>query len=129
MTKLYNRFLYTDLRKKLRNDATRAEQKLWYFLKSSQTRVRFRRQYGVGRYILDFYSREQRLAIEVDGDIHGVESVKLNDEIRQQWIESVGIRMLRFTNDEVLCNIEGVLEAITDAIETSHRSSRRPNPL
>ncbi len=73
---------------------------------------KFRRQFGVRRYILDFYCPELRLAIEVDGPSHESDEARRYDEKRQAEIERLGIRFLRFTNDEVLGNVQTVVGAI-----------------
>jgi len=96
---------------------TKAEFMLWQKLKSKQLEgVKFRRQYGVGQFVIDFYCTELKLAIEVDGESHFQDGAQEYDWERQAFIESVGIRFLRFTNDEVYGNLEGVLERIIQKI-------------
>jgi very-short-patch-repair endonuclease len=70
---------------------------------------KFRRQFGIDEYIVDFYCPELKLAIEVDGDTHFVESAPEADAIRQKRIENYGIKFLRFTNNDVYKNLDGVL--------------------
>jgi len=72
--------------------------------------VKFRRQAPLGKYIVDFISFERKLILEIDGGQHALE--RDNDEKREIWLESQGFRILRFWNNEVLQNLEGVLEAI-----------------
>ena len=111
--RLYNRQNENELRKKLRNDMTKAEVILWSQIRNMQIKgIKFRRQYSVGCYIVDFYCPEYRLVIEVDGDSHFQEGVEEYDKIRQQTIESCGISFLRFTNDDVYENLEGVVQRI-----------------
>jgi len=117
MTQIFNKFDHKRIRRTLRNRPTVAENKLWYFLKSQQLGMKFRRQYGIGQYIVDFYSPELRLVIEVDGDSHETKEAISNDVNRQKDIEVLGIKVIRFTNDEVLKNMEGVLGVIRDAIK------------
>ncbi|HEU0050525.1 MAG TPA: endonuclease domain-containing protein [Patescibacteria group bacterium] len=121
MTEIFNRQSQRELRKILRNRPTRAENKLWYFLRNKNLGAKFRRQYGIDRYIADFYSPERQLVVEVDGDSHGTIKVKKNDDIRQKYFEALGLLVIRFTNSEVLGNMEGVLRVIQETID-----QRRP---
>jgi very-short-patch-repair endonuclease len=93
---------------------TKAEFIIWQKLKGKQIEgCKFRSQYSVGKFVVDFYCTELKLAIEIDGDSHFQEGAQEYDRERQAFIESVGIRFLRFTNDEVYKNLEGVLEIIS----------------
>lgn len=113
MTKLYNRTSEKAKRRQLRRNKTKAEFLLWQKLRSKQLGgVKFRSQYGMNRFVIDFYCPELKLAIEIDGDSHFQDGAQEYDWERQAFIESVGIRFLRFTNDEVYGNLEGVLERI-----------------
>lgn len=96
----------------LRNRQTPAEELLWNHLKGNQLGVKFRRQHPAAIYILDFYCHEAQLAVEIDGSIHQLEEVKRNDKIRQNTLESLGIKIIRFDNQEVFSNLEGVLNKI-----------------
>ena len=78
---------------------------------------RFLRQYGVDQYVLDFYCPELKLAIEVDGDSHFMHGAEEQDKLRQEYIESFGIRFLRFTNEDVYTNIDGVCQTVYNRIE------------
>ncbi len=100
-------------RQKLRNSAVKAEVVLWSYLKNKQLYgYKFRRQYSVGPYVIDFYCPAIKLAIEVDGPSHiGQEAY---DRERQNYIEQFGIRFLRVTNRDVYKNISGVIKAICD---------------
>ena len=94
-----------------------AEIILWQRLRNRQVEgYKFRRQYSIGRFVVDFYCSERRLAIEVDGESHFVEGADLRDRERQGIIEDVGIRVLRFTNREVYENLEGVLYKIGEQL-------------
>lgn len=77
---------------------------------------KFRRQYSVSNFVLDFYCPQQKLAIEIDGATHFTEGAEEYDRERQQVIESYGIRFLRFTNAEVMENIDGVVLKISDCL-------------
>jgi very-short-patch-repair endonuclease len=117
MTKLYNRTSDKAKRQQLRRNMTKAEFILWQKLKGKQVEgAKFRSQYGVGQFVVDFYCTELKLAIEVDGDSHFQDSAQEYDQERQAFIESMGIRFLRFTNDEVHENLEGVLDRIIQKI-------------
>ena len=90
-----------------------AEHLLWSQLKGKQlSEYKFRRQYSVDKYILDFYCAQAKLEIEVDGPSHFEESKINRDELRQNFIESYGIELIRFTNNEIYENMDGVLKKI-----------------
>lgn len=113
MPRLYNLHYHKSLRKQLRREVTVAERNLWLFLKNDQFHgLRFRRQFGIGRYIVDFFCPKLRVAIELDGNIHQLHYTKSQDEARQRFLESCFIRVVRFSNAEVLRNIEGVLKKL-----------------
>ena len=99
--------------KTLRKTTTTTESLLWRHLRSRQiNELKFRRQHAIGPYIADFYCAELQLIIEIDGDVHDVESVRLKDQIRNEYLREHGFEFIRVTNDDVLRNIEGVLEHI-----------------
>ena len=101
--------------KKLRRSLTEAERLLWCYLRNRQLGVKFRRQEPIGRYIVDFVSYEVGLVIELDGGQH-VESRELDLE-RDRELGRLGFRVLRFWNNEVMTNIEGVLEVIRREVD------------
>ena len=102
--------------KRLRKSMTRAETLLWRQLKAHRLNgLGFRRQVPMGAYIADFASHAYRLVIEVDGESHDFVSQQLADARRDAWFVSRGYRVLRFTNDDVLKNLEGVVLAIAEA--------------
>ena len=104
---------------RLRKEMTKAEACLWkYVLRAGKMKgFQFRRQRPVLIYIADFMCKELMLIIEVDGSIHLLEEVMKNDEIRQKALEAAGFTVLRFTNDEVLKNIQSVYSYLEDWIE------------
>lgn len=107
-----------------RKEPTEAENVLWQNLRNRQlSGFKFRRQHAVERFIVDFYCPEAGLVIEVDGPIH--EYQKEEDSIRQAFIESQELRLLRFTNEEVLNNINRVLNEITLVANTSSRTAEK----
>ena len=96
----------------LRKLQTPAEKLLWDAIKNRKlSGLKFRRQYPIRSYILDFYCPEFRLAVEIDGGIHILQ--KDYDEYRQRELEDTGIIFIRFSNDDVIFNLEKVLEKIS----------------
>lgn len=97
--------------KTLRKNSTRSERLLWRNLRVKQMQgLKFRRQEPIGDYIVDFVCFENRVVIEVDGSQHMAEIPR--DKERERWLRSQGFTILRFWNNEVLRNMEGVLEII-----------------
>jgi very-short-patch-repair endonuclease len=110
--------------RQMRAAPTMAERRLWWHLRHrlAVRGTHFRRQVHLGRYIVDFVSHDARLIIEVDGGQHDAQSGR--DVERTRFLESQGYRVLRFWNNEVLGNIDGVLELIQGAI----RPTPTPDP-
>ncbi|HLG39176.1 MAG TPA: endonuclease domain-containing protein [Chitinophagaceae bacterium] len=104
---------------RLRKEMTKAEACLWkYVLRAGKMKgFQFRRQRPVLNYIADFMCKELMLVIKVDGNIHQLEEVIKNDEIRQKALEEIGFTVLRFANAEVLNNIQSVHSYLEDWIE------------
>ena len=122
MTKLYNKTSEKDKRQSLRNNMPPAEQLVWARLKGKQVEnCKFRRQYSVGAFVVDFYTVEIKLAIEIDGDSHFTDGAEVADRERQSSIESSGIRFLRFTNRQVYKELDAVIEAISQMVCTLRR--------
>jgi len=97
----------------LRASLTHAEALLWIHLQLRQLGDhKFRRQYSIGPYIVDFYCPAERLAIELDGAAHDYDSATDHDVARTTYLETAGVRVIRFENRDVLRNAEGVLAAI-----------------
>ncbi|MBC8552587.1 MAG: endonuclease domain-containing protein [Candidatus Brocadiales bacterium] len=110
MTEIFNKKEHIKRRQYLRKNMTKAEILLWSKLKGKQLNgLKFRRQYGINNYIVDFYCTELKLVIEIDGDVHAYSSRIVYDKQRQKEIEALGIKVLRYTNNDVVQNIEGVL--------------------
>ena len=118
--------------RRLRRDATDAERRLWYRLRSRQVDgAKFVRQEPIGRYVVDFVCRDLRLIVEVDGGQHAIDR---RDAVRDQWFSDQGYRVLRFWNNDVLANTRGVLESIATALtELTSLQTRgatpHPDPL
>ena len=103
----------TKIAKVLRRRLTDTERLLWRHLRAKHfLGLKFRRQEPIGRYIVDFVCHEKRLIIEVDGGQHAID--KDRDAKRDKWLNEQGYKVLRFWNNEVLTNIEGVLELIRE---------------
>lgn len=118
MPRIFNRPEEKEIRRYLRRYSTQTERIMWNILRKKQIRgYKFRRQYSVGAFILDFYSPRLELAIEIDGISHATSKAMKEDAIRQRIIEEYGIRFLRFNDEEVLNNAERVIEKIEKAIE------------
>jgi len=104
--------------RQLRRTMTRAETLLWRHLKAHRlARLAFRRQAPIGDYIADFVAHSCKLIVEVDGESHDFEERIRHDARRDQWFASCGYRVLRFTNDDVMRNLEGVASSILQAAE------------
>ena len=107
--------------KSLRTNQTDAEARLWYHLRAHRfLDLKFKRQKPVGRYIVDFVCWEQRLIVELDGGQHAEQMTY--DQQRDAWLRSEGYTVLRFWNDDVMQQLEGVLERIRSAV------AREPSP-
>ena len=101
--------------REMRSRMTDAEAMLWMMLRNRRIAgAKFRRQHPVGRYILDYYCVENKLAIELDGGQHGV--ALDYDQRRDSWLRTQGIQVLRFWNNQMLIETEAVMEAIYQAI-------------
>lgn len=101
--------------KELRNHVTDAERILRMHLRDKQMGYKFRRQHPIGNYIADFYCHQLKL-IEADGSVHNNDEVKKKDIERQLFFESTGIKVIRFTNDDIRFNIEKVLSKVNSEI-------------
>jgi len=102
--------------RKLRNNTTAAENLLWQKLRGKQFGVKFRRQHPIGPYIVDFFSPERALIIEVDGDSHFTDKAIVYDEKRTQFLTASGISVVRFTNLDIATNLEGVCERLLSIV-------------
>ncbi len=129
MTKAFNQIKAKRTRRQLRAEAPRAEQILWSKLRNKQLAdLRFRRQFSVGKYVVDFYCPQLHLAIEVDGDSHFDDIAEKRDTVRQRFIESYGIVFFRCTNDDVYRNLDGTLEEIERLAEQLQKKETPLNP-
>lgn len=118
----------TDRARQLRRDPTAPERKLWYDFLATHP-AKFTRQKPIGVYIADFYCAERRLVIELDGDTHFDAVAAESDRRRAKALAIRGIRVIRFTNAEVMEQFEAVCARIEEAIEPPARKSRSRPPL
>jgi very-short-patch-repair endonuclease len=102
-----------DFRRHLRNNLTPAEITLWGYLKNGQVGgYKFRRQHGLGQYVMDFYCPELKLCVELDGEVHDSEQAFNHDEERTAFLQENGISVLRFENYIVREDIQAIINAI-----------------
>ena len=110
---IHNRKYLKRFRKQLRNNATKAETKLWSALRKSQLDNRkFRRQSSIENYIVDFYCPSEKLVIEIDGEVHNNAVNNEYDYKRGKHLKELGFKIIRFSNEEVFNNLDLILEAI-----------------
>jgi very-short-patch-repair endonuclease len=100
--------------RELRRDMTPAEKALWQELRANKLGVHFRRQQVIAGFVVDFYCHKAALVIEVDGDIHDLQ--KEEDAQREKALSELGLRIIRFRNDEVLKNLSEVVEQIKNLV-------------
>ncbi len=99
--------------RELRRTPTDAERKLWFYLRAKRFgRFKFRRQQPIGPFIADFYCSTEKLIVELDGGQHTMPANLLYDERRSRWLAGRGYRVIRFSNVDVLKDIEIVLDGI-----------------
>ena len=104
-----------------RNNMTEAESAFWSLAKGSGLGEKCRRQYIIGEYIVDFFFRKSMLIVELDGGYHFTEEQQKEDAIRQSWLEHMGYKVLRFTNEQILFDTDNVIVEIK-----SHLSTKSP---
>lgn len=127
MTSYYNIEELKHLRRALRKQPIPSEILMWSVLRGRKfMNLKFRRQYGLGRYIIDFYCPSLHLAIEVDGESHTWPGAPERDRIRQEWIVKQGVTVVRFLSSEVINNIDGVLQRLEEVVKTV--GSKNPPP-
>ncbi|RPF70225.1 endonuclease domain-containing protein [Aurantiacibacter spongiae] len=114
----------TSLARNLRKDPTDAERRLWSHIRGSQLcGAKFTRQHQIGDFIVDFACRSLRFAIELDGGQH---AESITDAGRTEIIEAHGYRVIRFWNNDVLANTEGVLQVISEEIHLARNQPPLP---
>jgi very-short-patch-repair endonuclease len=114
--------------RRLRRDQTDAERTLWFRLRERRLDgLKFRRQAPIASYIGDFCCEESHLIVELDGGQHAINEVK--DTKRTEELEAMGYLVLRFWNDDVLTNTDGVVQSILDTLDKQTPVPPHPNPL
>ena len=104
--------------REMRHPQTPAEATLWRALRNRQTGFKFRRQHPIYRFIIDFYCAEAKLLIEVDGESHLETDQAAYDNARTEYLEDLGYKVIRFTNNDVRYNIHAVASEILQIVET-----------
>jgi len=122
MNKIYYNLKLKELAQQLRNNSTKSEIKLWNYLKGKQLKgYDFHRQKPINDYIVDFFCNKLKLVIEIDGYAHSFEETFERDRKKVKRLNELGLTVLRFSDEDVLNNIEGVLSVIL--MITEKRSS------
>ena len=108
---------------------TKSEVIFWSQIKNDSFGYRFRRQHGIGPYIVDFYCPKLKLAIEIDGSTHYEESVFKKDVIKQKYLESIGITVRRYNSEQVFNDLDNVLKDLENTCNLLATSATPPDPL
>lgn len=116
-TKFYNIPNNKYIRKDLRKTMPQGEKLLWYRIKNKKLGYKFRRQYGIDNYILDFYCIKLKLAIEIDGRTHDYPDLIKYDKQRQEYLESLGIKVKRFYSQDIFEDLDYVVEIIKNVCD------------
>lgn len=115
---IFNKPEYRGRRVELRTNPTEPEKRFWRAVRGKQMGTKFRRQHGIGHYIVDFYCPEWKLVVELDGDSHFHPEAQTADTERDTYLQSLGLRVLRFTNHDVMQNLEGILMRVLESNPT-----------
>lgn len=106
---------------------TGPERLLWWKLRARQfLGLKFRRQHGIGPYIVDFYCAERSLVIEIDGDTHAEPNQIQKDVLRDRYLQSLGLHVVRYRNDDILKNLDGVLYDLEKRVSEKKRPPLAP---
>ena len=117
MTKHFNKRIELEKRRKLRKDETYVEKIMWMHFRNRQILgYKFRRQYSVDHFVIDFYCPELKLAVEINGDVHEIPEQKEYDTTRQKYLEAFGIKFVRIKNEEFLGNPNKAFSKIEKSI-------------
>ncbi|MCF6204905.1 MAG: endonuclease domain-containing protein [Methylococcaceae bacterium] len=114
---LHNLKSQENKRRQLRKNQTEPEKRFWSWVRGKQLGTKFRRQHGIGAYIVDFYCAELGLIVEIDGDSHYTENAKQLDDERTAFLQSKGFQVIRFTNLDVMQNKNGVLQTVAGCLK------------
>ena len=125
MTKHYKKSSEKEKRRKLRQNQTNAEELVWRYLRNQQMLgYKFKRQYSVDHFVLDFYCPELKLAIEVDGESHNNLEQQEYDIQRQKYLESFNIKFVRIKDEELLGNPNQAFTKIEDTIKLLEKNTK-----
>lgn len=126
---LYNKPELKKTRRNLRNNLTASEAALWSYLQDRKLHGRkFRRQASIGNYVVDFYCPSEKLAVELDGEVHLYESVNANDTEKESFLAEKGITVVRFENQFVFQDLERVLIIISNHFNRGNNLLTTPTP-
>jgi len=124
---IYNNELLKDRRKQLRNNLTIAEASLWNYLKGRRFHnKKFRRQQSIGPFIVDFYCTSEKLATELDGEVHRNDRVYSKDQEKMKYLTELGIKVVRFENNLIFRHLESVLVKIEQKMFKTTSSASHP---
>ena len=123
MPKIFNTKHNAIFRSELRKNMTEPERRLWSKLRGKQLGVKFRRQFGIGQYIVDFYCASEKLVIELDGAVHNTPQAQEYDRKRTEVLNKLGFTVIRFENKMVFENLESVLLEISEHFQQNSKSS------
>ncbi len=127
--RVFNRCQEKEKRRVLRQENVPAERLLWARLSDRQVGGhKFRRQYSVGPYILDFYCPTRRLAVELDGESHASAEAQADDAVRTEFLNALNIQVGRFINRDVYSRIDAVVEALLVLTGANDETSPQPSP-
>jgi len=120
---------FVELNRNFRKNPTKAEKILWEYLRNRNLNgYKFYRQHPIAGHSVDFYCKQKRLAIEIDGSIHNLPHKKEHDIIRQETLEEYGLTFIRFRNREVFNNTNTVLEKILCCLNNGTSTPESPSP-
>ena len=102
-----------------RRNATIAEDVLWNYLRKNDFEVKFLRQHIIGDYIVDFLFRKSKVIVEIDGGYHFTDEQQKEDALRTEWLEAQGYKVIRFTNERILCDIDNVIKEVKMTLSCS----------
>jgi len=114
--------------RKLRHNQTLPEKILWSRLSRNQLGVKFRRQHPMLRYVVDFYCHSHNLIVEVDGEVHLLDDSRTRDKLRTEEIVENGLRLIRFTNEDIFQRLDWVVAEIKSTLSQVQSSSNSSKP-
>lgn len=113
MTRKFNKVALKPRRRQLRRKSTEAEIVLWKVVRNRKLGYKFIRQYSIDGYVIDFYCAELKLGIELEGGIHQMQSTKVYDAYHERYIKEFGVKLLKFSNEEIIYELQKSIKAIS----------------